>query len=52
MKISNCKELEVITLSFANAMKIYHFAKIYPQEERYSLTDQIIRSSRSVSAPV
>lgn len=52
MKISNCKELEVYKLSFANAMKIYHFAKSFPREERYSLTDQIIRSSRSVSANI
>lgn len=29
-------------------MKIYEISKSFPQEERYSLTDQIRRSSRSV----
>ncbi|MBK8140179.1 MAG: four helix bundle protein [Chitinophagaceae bacterium] len=33
-------------------MDIYHLAKNFPKEEKYSLTDQIIRSSRSISANI
>ena len=38
--------------SFALAMKIFHSSKNFPKEEKYSLTDQIRRSSRSVSANI
>ncbi len=38
--------------SFALAMKIFEITKSFPKEERYSLTDQIRRSSRSVSANI
>jgi four helix bundle protein len=31
-------------------MKIFHLSKSFPKEEKYSLTDQIRRSSRSVCA--
>jgi hypothetical protein len=31
-------------------MNIYHASKSFPKEERYSLTDQVRRSSRSVCA--
>lgn len=33
-------------------MDIYHLARNFPKEEKYSLTDQIIRSSRSVAANI
>jgi four helix bundle protein len=36
--------------SFDLAMKIYELSKEFPKEEKYSLTDQIRRSSRAVSA--
>lgn len=35
-------------MSFAAAMEIFELSKGFPAEERYSLTDQIRRSSRSV----
>ncbi len=38
--------------SFELAMSIYHLSKKFPTEEKYSLTDQIRRSSRSVSANI
>ncbi|TXD47975.1 four helix bundle protein [Polaribacter sp. IC073] len=38
--------------SFSLAMKIYEISKSFPKEEKYSLTDQIRRSSRSVSANI
>ena len=37
-------------LAFDVAMRIFHLTKSFPPEERYSLTDQIRRSSRSVCA--
>lgn len=33
---------------FALAMKIFEISQSFPKEERYSLTDQIRRSSRSI----
>ena len=44
------KELEVYKLSFELAMDIFKISKTFPKEERYSLTDQIRRASRSVVA--
>jgi len=38
--------------SFTLAMKIFTISKSFPKEETYSLTDQIRRSSRSVSANI
>lgn len=38
--------------SFSLAMKIFEISKTFPQEEKYSLTDQIRRSSRSVPANI
>ena len=46
------RDLDVYKLSFDAAMKIFHSSKEFPKEEIYSLTDQIRRSSRSVSANI
>ncbi|WP_316633678.1 four helix bundle protein [uncultured Flavobacterium sp.] len=46
------KELLAYKKSFELAMKIFELSKDFPKEERYSLTDQIRRSSRSVSANI
>jgi len=48
-KIRTHKELKVFRISFEAGMMIYHISKSFPKEEMYSLTDQIRRSSRSVS---
>lgn len=48
--IKTHKELEVYQLSFDSGMVIFNTSKTFPKEETYSLTDQIRRSSRSVSA--
>ncbi|WP_341529972.1 four helix bundle protein [Nostoc sp. UHCC 0302] len=48
--IRNHKDLETYQMAFDAAMKIFEFSKKFPTEERYSLTDQIRRSSRSVCA--
>ena len=47
-KIGSVRELEVYKMAFQAAMRIFHLTKKFPDEERYSLTDQMRRSSRSV----
>ena len=46
------QDLKVYQKSFEAAQQIYEFSKIFPKEELYSLTDQIRRSSRSVTANI
>jgi four helix bundle protein len=48
MRINSAKELKVYQEAYALAMEIFEISKQWPPEERYSLTDQIRRSSRSV----
>lgn len=42
------RDLIVYQKAFDAAMEIYHLSKAFPTEEKYSLIDQIRRSSRSV----
>jgi four helix bundle protein len=49
-KINTHKDLRVFQTSFKSAMEIYHLSKSFPSEEKFSLTDQVRRSSRSVCA--
>jgi four helix bundle protein len=51
-RIKSHRELEVYRLAFEAAMEIFEVTKAFPREERYSLTDQIRRSSRSVCANI
>lgn len=51
-KIISHKDLKVYQLSFEAAMQIFEISKSFPSEEKYSLTDQIRRSSRSVSVNI
>ena len=44
------KDLQVYQLAFQTAVMIYQITMLFPTEEKYSLTDQIRRSSRSVCA--
>jgi four helix bundle protein len=44
------ENLTVYKKSFNLAMKIYEATKGFPKDEKYSLTDQIRRSSRAVNA--
>lgn len=48
MIIRTAKELEVYKKSYALAMRIYELSKSFPAEEKFALTSQIRRSSRSV----
>ena len=49
-RIRNFKELEVYKNSFELQQDIFHVSKEFPVEEKYSLTDQVRRSSRSIGA--
>jgi four helix bundle protein len=51
-KIGSYKELRVYGAAMAAAMRIFEISKGFPVEERYSLTDQMRRSSRSVCANI
>ena len=46
--VKNYTDLHVYQLAFSSAMIIYKISKAWPAEEKYSLTDQIRKSSRSV----
>jgi len=48
MIINSAKELKVYKSAYELSMEIFELSKEWPPEERYSLTDQIRRSSRSV----
>ena len=46
--VKHFRELRVYREAFESAMQIFEYSKQWPKEERYSLTDPIRRSSRSV----
>ncbi len=50
--ISSYKELRVYKAAMDAAMRIFEISKHFPAEERYSLTDQIRRASRSVCSNI
>ncbi len=50
--IKKLKDLEVYVKAYDFAMKIFEISRSFPKEEMYSLTSQIIRSSRSISANI
>ena len=47
-EIRSIHDLEVYRLSFETAMDVFRCTKAFPGDEKYSLTGQIRRSSRSV----
>src|SRR5438477_11333715 len=49
-KISSFKDLRVYKLAFEVQQEIFATSKRFPVEERYALTDQIRRASRSIGA--
>jgi len=51
-EILSFKDLIVYQKAYKLAMEIFEVSKSFPTEERYSLTDQIRRSSRSVSSNI
>jgi four helix bundle protein len=46
------RDLKVYQLAFRLAMEIFKLSKSFPKEEKFSLTDQIRRASRSVAANI
>lgn len=52
MSYQGHKDLKVYQKAYKSAMEIYVLSKEFPKEEKYSLTDQIRRSSRSVCANI
>ncbi len=50
MQFNTIKDLDVYKKAYQLAMQIFEVSKAWPKEEKYSLTDQIRRSSRSVCA--
>ena len=48
MKINSAKELMVYAKAYELAMEVFGLSGKFPPEERYALTSQIRRSSRSV----
>ena len=51
-RIRHFRDLDVYQLAMQAAMDIFVMSKTFPVEERYSLTDQIRRASRSVCANI
>ena len=47
-RINSAKDLRIYQKAYALAMEIFEVSKGWPKDEKYSLTDQIRRSSRSV----
>jgi len=48
MQIKSAKDLTVYKKAYEQAMKIFEVSKNFPTEEKYALTSQIRRSSRSI----
>ena len=51
-KINSYKDLHVFQNAMKAAMKIFQLTENFPPEEKYSMTDQLRRSSRSVCAQI
>ena len=52
MIVNRFEDLEVYREALGVQREIFRLSKLFPKEERYSLTDQIRRSSRSVGANI
>jgi four helix bundle protein len=50
--IESFRDLDVYKLAREQAKRIFTVSKSFPKEEKYSLTDQMRRSSRAVTAMV
>ena len=48
MQIESAKDLTVYKAAYQVAMEVFEISKTFPSEEKYALTSQIRRSSRSV----
>ncbi len=50
--VTTYRQLEVYKMAMDGAMLIFEITRTFPPEEKYSLTDQIRRASRSVCANI
>jgi four helix bundle protein len=50
--LAGFKDLKVYQRAYDLSMEIYHISRTFPKEEIFSLTDQILRASRSVCANI
>ena len=50
--IKSYEDLEIYERAYKIAMEVFWKSKKFPQEEKYSLTSQVIRSSRSISSNI
>jgi len=50
--INSFRDLIVYQKAYKLAMDIFEFTREFPKEEKYSLTDQILRSSRSITSNI
>lgn len=48
MQIKSAKDLEVYKKGYLLAMQVFQLSKSFPSEEKFALTSQIRRSSRSI----
>jgi four helix bundle protein len=48
MRLNSAKELEVYQVAYRLAMQVFQLSLRFPAEEKYALTSQIRRSSRSI----
>ncbi len=52
IEIKHFRDLDVYQKAFTVAMKIYEITKDFPEEEKYSLTHQIRKASRSACSNI
>jgi len=51
-RIESFEDLEVYQLALKLQQDVFELSKTFPSEERYSLTDQVRRSSRSIGSNI
>lgn len=52
VELKGHRDLKVYQLAYKLAMEIFKESRVFPKEEKYSLIDQIRRSSRSIAANI
>lgn len=52
MSSNGFKDLKVYQMAYEVSMKIFELSKSFPSEEKFALTDQVRRSSRSVCSNI
>ena len=52
MKIESYRDLRVYQAAIKAALRVFEITKAFPAEEKYSMTDQMRRSSRSVCSNI